>query len=453
MITRRQFMLGSLAFGGLASSAFGKSQLSKAVASAMPIARGYGNLVKDKNSLLDLPEGFAYRVISQFGDAMSDGLHVPDRADGMGCFGLDEQRVALIRNHELHPTHIEKQPQSIQQHSPALFYDSYSKGSAFEGTALPGGTSTLVYNLSTHKVEREFISLSGTVRNCSGGITPWGTWLTCEESVDKPNGVVSKDHGYIFEVPASATSMTQPKPLKAMGRFNHEAASVDPRTGMVYLTEDRGDSVLYRFVPNTPAKLAGGGKLQALRVVDKPQFDSRNWNNPSMETGQWFDIEWVDLDNPESPEDDLRIQAYKKGAALFARGEGMHWGDEELYFCCTNGGEKQLGQVMRLVPSVGGSADKLQLFLQSEDKSLYNFGDNLTVCPNGHLLVCEDQYTDIVDNHLRGVTPEGEVYNFAKLHAQTELAGACFSPDGSTLFVNVYSPTKTLAITGPWLSS
>lgn len=63
---------------------------------------------------------------------------------------------------------------------------------------------------------------------------------------------------------------------------------------------------------------------------------------------------------------------------------------------------------MRLVPSEDGTQDKLQLFLESQDINLYNFGDNLTVCPNGHLLVCEDQYTDIVDNHLRGVTPTGK---------------------------------------------
>ena len=96
------------------------------------------------------------------------------------------------------------------------------------------------------------------------------------------------------------------------------------------------------------------------------------------------------------------------------------------------------------------SPGQVQLFVESTDASLFNFGDNLTVAPNGHLIVCEDQYTDIVDNHLRGVTPKGEVYNFAKLQTQTELAGACFSPDGSTLFVNIYKPTKTLAITGPW---
>ena len=80
--------------------------------------------------------------------------------------------------------------------------------------------------------------------------------------------------------------------------------------------------------------------------------------------------------------------------------EVIHWGEGEFYFCCTNGGQKQLGQVMKLVPSADGKQDKLQLFLESEDKNLYNFGDNLTVCPNGHLLVCEDQYTDIIGNRI-----------------------------------------------------
>ena len=81
---------------------------------------------------------------------------------------------------------------------------------------------------------------------------------------------------------------------------------------------------------------------------------------------------------------------------------------------------------------------------------MFNFGDNLTVSPNGHLIVCEDQYTEEVENYLRIVTEQGQVHELAKIRLQTEPAGACFSPDGTTLFVNLYSPTKTLAITGPW---
>lgn len=457
MITRRQFAVGAsaLAFSGLAACTLGKNRNKAVAGEAMKIAQGYGPLIPDPKKVLDLPAGFSYEVVSSFGDLMDDGLHVPDYADGMGCFALPDDRVALVRNHELHPKNIKKQPESIQQHKTELAFDHYENG-----VALPGGTTTIVYNLKTRQREKEFRSLVGTSRNCAGGTTPWGSWLTCEESVDTFISDSSKQHGYIFEVPATATGLIEPKPLKAMGRFNHEAAVVDPRTGIVYLTEDRGDSLFYRFIPNEYGKLEKGGQLQALVIKQKPQFDTRNWDVADMSVGKWLDTEWINLDNPEAPEDDLRKRGYANGAALFARGEGVHWGDNELYFCCTNGGKKQLGQIMRYQPSAHeGSSHKeqqtsgrLQLFLESADESLYNFGDNLVVTPFGHLIVCEDQYTDVVHNHLRGVSPKGEVYNFAYLRQQTELAGACFSPDGEVMFVNIFNPSMTVAIRGPWQS-
>ncbi|WAJ71857.1 alkaline phosphatase PhoX [Catenovulum adriaticum] len=450
MLTRRQFTvsMGALAFAGLTGCSLGRSKSS--IVNKM--SKGYGALVSDPNGLLDLPAGFSYKVISKENTPMSDGLAVPGRADGMGCFALDEQRVVLIRNHELLPEHIDKQPTSIQQHRSLQAYDTFANG-----IALPGGTTSIIYNVQTQMVEQEFVSLTGTVRNCSGGVTPWNTWLTCEESVILPDGDISKAHGYVFEVPATATSPVDAKPLKAMGRFNHEAAVVDPKTGIVYLTEDRDDSLFYRFIPKTFGKLADGGQLQALAIVNQSRFDSRNWERPELALFNWQDAHWINLSNPESPDDDLRKQGYEKGAALFARGEGIHWADNELYFCCSNGGAKKLGQIMRYQPSAfEGTAQeinqpgRIQLFLESADKSLFDFGDNLTVTPQGHLLVCEDQYTLFVDNHIRGVTPQGELYAFARLRTQTETAGACFSPDGQTLFVNIYSPAKTLAIKGPW---
>ena len=398
-------------------------------------ASPYGDLATDPDGLLDLPAGFSYRVISQLGDAMDDGGTVPDRADGMGVLQLGDGTLALIRNHELKAKH------DAERTLPAG-YDRRS-----DGKVLSGGTTTLVLDARSLAVKRQFRSLAGTIRNCAGGVTPWGSWLTCEEDVTRAGEGVERDHGWVFEVPADATGLVPAVPLKAMGRFNHEAAAVDPASGIVYMTEDRENGLLYRFLPTVRDSLSKGGRLQALAV--EGLSDSRNWNGGTITAGDWHAARWIDLDNPESPDDDLRLRGAKDGALVFARGEGIHMGDGELYFCCTSGGAARLGQVFRLKPASNGRG-QLQLFFESSAADQYNYGDNLTVAPNGHLIICEDQSGNFVDNHLRGITPGGSAYPLARLRSQTELAGACFSPDGKTLFVNAYSPAATLAITGPW---
>ena len=150
------------------------------------------------------------------------------------------------------------------------------------------------------------------------------------------------------------------------------------------------------------------------------------------------------------------MRGFKNGAAVFARGEGIFWGDNELYFCCSTGGVKNLGQVMRYKPSLNeGKPDeadnpgRLQLFFESVQKETFGLGDNITVAPNGHLIICEDHYDGTI-NHIRGITPSGELYTLAKVNVKSETAGVCFSPDGTTMFVNVQYPTQTLAIKGPW---
>ncbi len=439
--SRRQFLgTTGTAFAALLASgcSTGGSKVAS-VAGVTPSFTGYGDLVPDPARMFDLPEGFSYKVISKLGDKMSDGLTVPDAADGMGCIDLGNGKLALVRNHELQP-----RPQYLQ--------DIPEGFDRIDGKAvMPGGTTTIVLDAKTLEVEQEYYSLAGTVRNCSGGITPWGSWLTCEEAVFSAGERNEKDHGWIFEVPADAGKLINPEPLKAMGRFNHEAACIDPVTGIAYLTEDRGDSMLYRFIPNVPGKLAEGGKLQALALVDGTT-DSRNHDGVTMKTGDMHEVRWIDMDNVEAPEDDLRDRAAAQGGLKIARGEGIHWGENELYFASTSGGAAKLGQIFKLIPGRDKRSDALSLFFESTDPDQFNYGDNVCVQSNGHLIVCEDQYTDTVTNHLRGLTPEGVPYPLALLRIQTEPAGACFSPDGKVMFVNAYSPTATLAVTGPWLA-
>ena len=449
MITpnRRRFLAATgTAFAGLYLSACAPRGTS--VASASATGR-VPSLVPDPAGVLDLPEGFSYRVLSRLGDAMDDGGTVPDKADGMGCFDIGNGQLALVRNHELMP----------YDGGPGVM------GSAFDTYArslrpLPGGTTTLVVDASTLAVERQYVSLAGTIRNCAGGITPWGSWLTCEEIVlradsqynadQPPAGRFNRDHGWVFEVPADAPGLVDPVPLTAMGRFNHEAACVDPATGIVYLTEDQNDSLLYRFLPTYPGELARGGTLQAL-VLDGVT-DTSNANGQTMQVGVPVAARWITLDNVEAPEDDLRTRGAAMGAATFVRGEGIWMGEGEMYFTATSGGAAGEGQIFRLRPEVHGT-DMLELFYESPEGSEYSFGDNLCVSPFGDLIVCEDSYSETVDNYLRGVTAAGEAYPFARLRLQTETAGACFSPDGRTMFLNVCSPTMTLAITGPWPSA
>lgn len=441
VLSRRTATLGltASAFAGLARSGRAVTRDSGAI--------GYGSLVPDPAGLLDLPRGFSYRILSTFGDRMDDGLVVPDHADGMGCIPLPGGRHALIRNHELSPQHGQR----------GAFAGNHGSGAAFDrdgnGNALPGGTTTLVIDDASGRVLSQHLSLAGTIRNCAGGTTPWGSWLTCEEDTTRAGNGVSQDHGWVFEVPAAARGRVDPVPLRAMGRFNHEAAAVDPRTGIVYLTEDRDDSLLYRFLPDRPGSLAAGGRLQALAARDPARRDSRNWTDTDLMPGEWLPTRWIDLDGTDSPGDDLRARGAAKGAVRFARGEGIHMGRGELYFCCTSGGAAKLGQIMRYRPaSYEGrrvEGGMVQIFVESTGKPMLDFGDNLTVAPNGHLVVCEDQYTETVANRLIGVTPAGQTYVLGFLRSQTELAGACFSPDGRTLYVNCYSPTRTLAITMP----
>lgn len=418
----------------------------------------------DPNAVLDLPEGFGYRIVSRVGDAMSDGLRVPGAHDGMAAFEGEDGRVILISNHEMNTHWINGSAfgaryADLPENTKALLYD---RGS--DKTPALGGTTTTIYNPSTGETEKQFMSLAGTEINCAGGPTPWGSWLSCEECFEVPstrtdyNHLITRDqrHGYVFEVPSGATSLVEAIPLKAMGRFEHEACAVHAATGIVYMTEDAHHSLFYRYLPDTPGNLRAGGRVQALAIDAHSSMMTHNWSAvPQTPPGKSLNTYWIDLDLVDPLENDLRLRGAARGAATFARGEGLCVAEDRFAFTCTIGGPARLGQVFTYTPSpFEGTPEErkdpgvLTLIAEADEGSLLRNCDNLTMAPWGDLVVCEDTL-----NHcgLVGIQPDGSQYAIAdNSHSLSELAGVCFSPDGKTMFVNIQYPGMTLAITGPW---
>jgi secreted PhoX family phosphatase len=452
--SRRRF----LASASLAAVAIPALRARRAGAQEAP-----PRLTPDPAGLLDLPESFSYRLISREAEPMDDGLLTPGDFDGMAAFPIegDASRCVLLRNHELSPDDLAKSGfgpefERAAGIDPAKVYDFIAPGRPHLG-----GVSKLIVNLETLEVERRFLALAGASTNCAGGATPWGSWLSCEETEEGPSATSSKPHGFVFEVPSSTDGLVDPVPLADMGRFRHEATAVDPASGVVYLTEDQGDGLFYRFIPNAPGRLAEGGVLQALAIRGAPSADMRNWepSTPRLPP-EGVEVEWITLEDVTAPNADLRLRGRARGAAIFARGEGMALALEAdgpaIYFAATSGGPVQLGQIFKYRPSPAEGRDgeaaqpgRLSLFVESDGVERFDMCDNLVASPLGDIVLCEDGDGE---QFVRAVRQDGHVYAIARnAHPdQNEFCGACFSPDGRVLFVNVQAPGMTFAITGPW---
>ncbi len=454
---RRQFLT---AVGGLGvATAFGTFLGRAGFGPASYTIPGYGKLrpVSDETTgleLLCLPEGFRYRSFGWTGDRMTDGTTTPGAHDGMGIIKEDDGIITIVRNHEL-------------QRRTGTFGTSDIQFDAKGG----GGCTNLTFNSRTGEWLGSRPSLAGTVKNCAGGPTPWGTWLSCEESVLGPGSVAGgevfdfqKDHGWIFEVPADGDDT--PIPLKAMGRFVHEAIAVDPDTGIVYETEDRVYAGFYRFTPHKPGQLAAGGQLQMLKAVGRDDL------RKGLTVGMEFDVAWVDIEDverahsPDSPDDEnadgdehgVFMQGKAQGATTFARLEGCWYGNNLIYLDSTTGGDRELGQIWQYDPR----NERLKLIFESPHKDVLDSPDNITVSPRGGVVLCEDG--DVLPQRIHGLTPEGQLFTFAKNNVvlrgehngiegdfrDQEYAGSTFSSDGKWLFVNIQNPGITFAITGPW---
>jgi hypothetical protein len=414
---RRSFLVGGAA---VLAGAAGMRSLFTARREPRARATPFGPLVPDRHGILDLPPGFSYRVLEQKGDPMDDGYVVPARADGMACFALPDGRLALMRNHEIAGlvggAHTGRPP-------PPEAY----------GPTHAGGVTRLVVDATTFERVSSNLVLTGTCINCAGGPSPWG-WLSCEETTEP-------GHGYVFLCDAAATRVQPARRIAGYGRFKHEAAAVDPDSHVAYLTEDVNDGSFYRFVPaakGTPFT----GRLQALAVVGKDRLETGR----AMAPGARLPIRWVDVADPDPADDTVRTQAQARGAAVFARGEGVWFSGGTAYVCATAGGPAGRGQIFRLVPD--GSGGTLEVFAQSEDPDTLDFPDNITMSPWGDLYMAEDASGVAF---LRGLTATGKLFDFARnALSDSEFAGVSFAPDGRALFVNIQDDGLTLAVTGPF---
>ncbi len=425
--------------------------------------------------LLSLPPDFQYRAISIRGHLMSDGNLVPGDHDGMGCFRAGRDHSVLVRNHELDIGEREAGSNLGCLTANGKRYDSFTGAGAGLGGA---GTTTVVLDHIGRVVE-DFVSLGGTVRNCAGGPTPWRSWISCEETFSTPavDARTTEKHGYNFEVPSQLREAVDPIPLVAMGRMNHEAISVDGRTGYVYETEDRKDSAYYRFVPKqTPTRfghLQRGGDLYAMVIEQKQRSNCNGRPLPTARfrgtrlvdtrgtgrgagrsmlpfLGQRLAVRWVKLDDVDPDRDTLRYEAHAKGAAVFWRGEGAWYHGGKHYWVCRGAGDAAEGQVWCYDPR----SETVSLIVESTDENLLDGPDNLTVARDRTIYICEDgskgrKRKQNFSQRVVGVDTKGGLFDFAQNIIPgdlNEFTGACFSPNGRFMFVNNQGIGITFAI-------
>ena len=471
LVVSRRTLLG----GTAAAAGFGFAVTGSLEAFARPDPRvpggasGYGPLVTDPLGVVSLPAGFSYVEVARSNVTRTDdGTLYPSDPDGMGVFAAAGAGSILVTNHENSAAELAKVPTIT-----GLTYDP----------AAIGGTSTVTVDADGNRLGA-YTSLAGTDNNCAGGITPWGTWLTCEETERRAGTLISgrrlqKDHGYVFEVDPTSREANldkSPVPLTFLGRYSHEAVAVDPDTHAIYLTEDavNPNGLYYRWTP--PRGFEGGkgalrelaladggataGRLQAMscyrgrrRIVDLSE---------ATEVGTRYRVRWVDVPDRLAAGASTRVQPYPIPITRSRKLEGQWWGNGGAYFVASFArpeatGDGSLnahdGQVWFYDPDDRTITLKTQFGLnpQPEKEGTWDGPDNITVSPHGGLIVAEDGGGK---NHLIGVTRRGRPYPLARNDSLDggEFCGPAFSADGRVLFANIQAAKfgVTLAITGPW---
>jgi len=446
----------------------------------LPKSRPFPPLVDDPNGLLALPPGFRYTVVTRAGQTqLRNGQGpTPSNHDGTAVFRAPANRLRLIQNHEL--------PAGSALGVPHI------EGTVYDPTALSGGGCTVIETDSQGRNHGEWVGISGTLTNCAGGPTPWGTWLTCEETETRAgakwsgngqSGTYSKDHGYVFEV--FADGRANPEPIKAFGRYAHEALAIDPTRRQVYLSEDASNpnGLFYRWTAPAGVRLGDGvaaqlgptdGELEAMAIImDDGSVLPDVAYLTSAQLGRPFPVRWVHV-----PERDGQTTSVRKQfTGEITRGkkfEGVYGIDSGVYVV------NSFAFNSADLPADAVKHDGMVWFYSYRDQTItlvtyfphqtstdtgaspkysdlvFDGPDNVTVTPWGTLVLAED---GVGASHVLSSVPGGPTYAIARNQLNigtadapeySEFTGPTFSDDGKVLFVNIQTPGITVAITGPW---
>ena len=390
-LLNRRDVLRRGAIGGLGFGILGNQIAMPTVLAANGSADSFGPLLAPDANGIRLPEGFSSRVVATTGQAVANSDYVwHGSPDGGACFATGDGGWVYVSNAELSNDH--------------------------------GGVGAIRF-ASDGSITDGYSILTGTTRNCAGGPTPWGTWLSCEET----------GSGQVWECdPFTPDSEGIVKPL--LGSYSHEAAAVDPVNQHIYLTEDHSNGLLYRFVPTAYPSL-DMGTLQAAEILDPS-------NLGPMSIGQTRQLAWHEVPDP-TVNAGTSTRRQVTDATPFDGGEGC-WYEAGLIYFATKGDDR----IWRL----DIAANELSIVYDAAtiNNPELTGVDNVFVSPNGDVYVAEDTG----DMQIVALTQSGNVTPIVQLVgvSGSEICGPALSPDGSRLyFSSQRNPGMTFEIVGPWL--